>query len=413
MKEQIPDFNEGQLRTLVLLPLFRAMGFQDVDHYHGGPQEQGKDIVMWKPDDLGERVNYGVVVKAGRIRGTATGKGSGAEVAFQIQQCFGDPYIDPVTLEKRYIDVCFVVCPEVIAKEARNSIKSVVEGRGIRRQMRFIHGRKLYGLIDKYLPERTVITELEKIRKTLSSASPDYHVSFRGDKDATHFWLEPKHPSAEPIEFSFNIDIPDTLEGQEMHKSLEKHFKTGTPVTIDKSFITGYDFPDFLKSILDPTGEGFEKLLIMPHPNPRPITFEAIVRGQKGQESEIFPIELRIVQAGTEEITLNNEQQDGPWTFHLVLNKEQKKLTVRLDFKLGGVNVNRALECLNTLQILAGGAIIELKRYDTGFTLVDLPIEEGMFEPVSEWSMALTEKLVYIQSKTRVPLSIPDRDILY
>ncbi len=46
-REQIGAMTEAQLREMVLIPLFRAMSFRDVTHFHGGPLDQGKDIVMW------------------------------------------------------------------------------------------------------------------------------------------------------------------------------------------------------------------------------------------------------------------------------------------------------------------------------------------------------------------------------
>jgi hypothetical protein len=56
-KESISKLKEEPLQKTVLMPLFKGMGFKDVFQYHGGPLEQGKDIVMWKADDLGNRVN--------------------------------------------------------------------------------------------------------------------------------------------------------------------------------------------------------------------------------------------------------------------------------------------------------------------------------------------------------------------
>lgn len=47
-QEQIDAMSEAQLREIVLIPLFRAMKFREVTHFHGGTLEQGKDIVMWK-----------------------------------------------------------------------------------------------------------------------------------------------------------------------------------------------------------------------------------------------------------------------------------------------------------------------------------------------------------------------------
>ena len=64
-RASLKALKEDKLRAEVLIPLFRAMGFRDVFEHHGGSLEQGKDIVMWKPEELRHRVNYAIVVKAG------------------------------------------------------------------------------------------------------------------------------------------------------------------------------------------------------------------------------------------------------------------------------------------------------------------------------------------------------------
>jgi hypothetical protein len=46
-EEQLKGLKD-QLRTQILIPLFRAIGYQGLDHYHD-PTERGKDIVMWLP----------------------------------------------------------------------------------------------------------------------------------------------------------------------------------------------------------------------------------------------------------------------------------------------------------------------------------------------------------------------------
>ena len=55
--------DEATLRVKVLLPLLRAMKYRDVHEYHGGSGEKGKDIVCWKQDELGCRVNLAIVAK--------------------------------------------------------------------------------------------------------------------------------------------------------------------------------------------------------------------------------------------------------------------------------------------------------------------------------------------------------------
>src|SRR5258706_15994129 len=112
-RAQLASMKEDQLQQEVLIPLFRSMGFRDV-HLHQGSSEIGKDIVMWKEGDLGERVNYAVVVKAKKITGKARGKSSAAEVRFQLEQAFGTPWLDPKTTEERRVERCFVVCSKAI-----------------------------------------------------------------------------------------------------------------------------------------------------------------------------------------------------------------------------------------------------------------------------------------------------------
>jgi hypothetical protein len=64
-RTKLAMMKEKELQRGVLVPLFEAWGFNDVE-VHQGTTEVGKDLVMWKTGDLGERLNYAVVVKANR-----------------------------------------------------------------------------------------------------------------------------------------------------------------------------------------------------------------------------------------------------------------------------------------------------------------------------------------------------------
>ena len=88
----LTGLSEREFTKLYLLPLYKAKDYQDVDDYHGGQAEKGKDITMWKFDAEQIRENYSVVVKAGDITGSASGKGSANEAAFQIRQSFKVPF---------------------------------------------------------------------------------------------------------------------------------------------------------------------------------------------------------------------------------------------------------------------------------------------------------------------------------
>src|SRR5689334_8394091 len=138
-REQISKMKEVQLQKDILAPLFRAMGFKDV-HINQGPNEIGKDIVMWRPGIFGERENYAVVVKAKKISGKAIGNSSAANVRFQIEQAFGEPFDDPVTTEKRSVERCFVVSSKEISGQAIRAIKGILRNNNLEKVTRFIGG---------------------------------------------------------------------------------------------------------------------------------------------------------------------------------------------------------------------------------------------------------------------------------
>ena len=139
-KFRLCNMKEAELRTDTLIPLFKAMGFRDVRHYHGGTGEQGRDIVMWWPGPLGDREYHAVVAKAAPISGQATGRGSAGEVFMQISQALGSTFTDPSDLATRIITRCLVVTPHAIRKEAAESIRSALGPKATEGVIRFIDG---------------------------------------------------------------------------------------------------------------------------------------------------------------------------------------------------------------------------------------------------------------------------------
>ena len=104
-RETIEQLKEDELRRKILMPLFERMGYRGIQDHHGGALEQGKDLVMWKVEEIRGRVNYAVVVKAQRISGsTKTG-----EVLTQIQECLGSEFIDKKTHTKEKVHHVLVV----------------------------------------------------------------------------------------------------------------------------------------------------------------------------------------------------------------------------------------------------------------------------------------------------------------
>lgn len=210
--------SEAELREQVLIPLFRAMGFRDVYHYHGGALEVGKDIVMWKPDDFGQRTNYAAVVKAKRISGKTTGSSSAGEILTQVQQVFGEPFKDPVTGSDETVHRCFVACSKSIGKETFNALQGALQGLHLDRMTTFLHGDILWAAVEKHSPERTVVSKLDDARRILGQVSSHYRVTAEVGENLA-FKIGKKHGGSigeeDPSEFSGRFEFPDTDEGRE------------------------------------------------------------------------------------------------------------------------------------------------------------------------------------------------------
>jgi len=90
--------DEKKFTLTALLPLFRNMGYQDVQYNHG-PREFGRDIIFTEIDKLGIRRNFGVQVKAGNLTGEAKSKLD--ELIAQVDDAFSMTHINTFSKEKR------------------------------------------------------------------------------------------------------------------------------------------------------------------------------------------------------------------------------------------------------------------------------------------------------------------------
>jgi hypothetical protein len=93
---------EKELLRYVLVPLFEACGFHDVE-VHQRTTEVGKDLVMW-------RLGMGELCRSRQakpISGKAAGKSSAAEVRFQIEQAFSSEWYDSKTTQVQRAERCF------------------------------------------------------------------------------------------------------------------------------------------------------------------------------------------------------------------------------------------------------------------------------------------------------------------
>ena len=178
-RETIEGLNEADLRREILLPLFVAMGFRDVTECHG-PEEYGKDFVMWKPDVIRSRQNYAVVVKAEKID-----RSNRDEVQSQIQQCFGAPFPDPISGEERSVDKAIVVSSKKITQHAKNAIRAVLRTVKLDERVDFLDGDVLLQRLHELLSGPVQKLDPEVLAKHFGAlVDADWREADR------HFWEE-------------------------------------------------------------------------------------------------------------------------------------------------------------------------------------------------------------------------------
>lgn len=400
-RRELLAMKETRLQEEVLVPLFKAKGYQDV-HIHQGTTEFGKDIVMWKPGDFGERVNYAVVAKAKKITGSASGSAGAGTVATQIQQCFGRSYYDHVTGEEQKINRVYVVNSQEIPKEAIEATRSIIGNSSvIDRATTFLDGDRLWEELEKYTPEKLIHGKLREIQEVLDRASPDHRLVA---KTTGEFTVEPKRPGAAPPTVSGKIVFPNTPEGRAMRDEFDRHLSTGSELTLPKQFIQELQIPDFLIPYLGFIVDGDYELVIKSRPSPIPLLIKIEMTCDDGHNVTLAYISLRMTKGGKDEISFSNEDQPVPWKVTVNINRKERRFTFSVKIEFNNLNVKQASQGLYFLKAMALGGSFRIEHIDTGLTIVTQRVEPSQYEMPDQRMLDLLDKVLFIQEKTRTPI---------
>lgn len=403
---------EDEFRGTVLVPLFQKMGFKDVFEYHGGPLEQGKDIVMWEEGRLGQRVNYAVVVKARKITGKAGGTGGVGEVTTQVRQALGSPFKDSITGSDEEVHQCFVVCPK-INKEALNALKGSLEEHQ-RKATTFLHGDKLWEKIEEHLPEKTVMQKLEEVQEVLA---PHRITALVGERIG--FALEGREDGGDqpPTEISTRLEFPDSAEGREAEERLRKAISTGASATVEGAFVKEILMPEEMRKLAsiigfdDSTVSTIKMESNVAKLPPMPLRLE--VWKDENLTGVYDYLELRVTQNGQDEITLTNDHHPAALKIRMVLKSCNQEAKQNYTVEIQGSNAYEVLRALRFHNALAAGGTLKILHWETGIPIGGqkiIPGESGL-KSISPFWMEILEKLNSIQQKIRVPIEMPGRNL--
>jgi hypothetical protein len=405
-RAEIQAMNEDDLRRRVLMPLFRKMGFRDVMLYHGSILEQGKDIVMWKPDDFTARQNYAVIAKVGRITGSVTGRSGAGGVFVQLQQAIGSDYADPITTRRETVNRCIVVSSGEITKEARETLSRTLASANLNAVTDFVDGDLLWKLVEQHMPEVTLDEQIDQVRKVISGRDKDYEVAAVVREGGAELKLLPRHAGAEPLRFAGTFAFPETEEGTEAKAAFERFLRTGEPVRLRKPFIREIKLPPVIEHLLGAEGGGVSEIELGPRRGIAPLRADLVLQDEHGGQESLRSLELKLVRVGSEEITLSNEQQSGPWHVRMTLNPQAKSFTVRFDVNFTGVSAAAEYHGLRFIQLLTGGGVLRLVDADSGLDIGTGRIPASVLEPPEESYVRFVQALATIQAATRRRIAV-------
>lgn len=407
-KKQVQDMAERDLRQRVLVPLLRAMKYQDVHEYHG-TTEFGKDIIGWDADKLGNRENLALVVKATTVSGQSK---ASADIENQVRQCFSKPYIDMLTGTEETIDRCWVVSNQPISHAAIDLIKSGIGHAVYAENVSFIDIDKLWELIEKYMPLQASLQKLEDVRHDFESLDTHYRVETRISGDGIQHTLAEKFPGAaqeKPLAFQMAFEFPNTEDGKAQVEALEKFRDTGAPVRIPGIYVKSLEYPDFLKQIYPAmTPDGF--LQFGPLPHPKPLLLNCDIVSDDGDRFVVDYIHLTCIQAGQKEITLTNENQPIPFKMQLVIHFDGNRSSFHMSTELDdSCNVHQELLHAQLLRCISKPHTMCFTNLETGIVVASGRNEVGVGETPHEEFIEVLAVLDALQIKSRKLVYFPNR----
>lgn len=411
-KQQVEQMNEHDLRRMVLIPLLRAMNYQDVQEYHGG-REFGKDIVCWKCSDLGYRKNTALVVKAKAVSGKSkVDQATAGEIQTQINQCFGKPYLDPINSSSQTVHQCWVVSNHPISENAIDAIRSAMGNSVHKDNVDFVGIDKLWSLIEQYMPLQATLQKLEEVQQDFNTWDPHYRLEAHIGGSSIRHTIAEKFPGAlqeKPIKIMTVFSFPDTPEGQELRKAMEHFFETGTPVKIPGAYIKSLEYSEFLQHVYPAiTKDGFLEFGSVPNPKPLFLRCEILC-----DDGERFTVDFRLIctHAGMKEATLISQSQPVPISLELVLRDDTTvssfHMALNYDILL---NVHQLLTQAQCLRCLSKPHTIHFTNLETGMIMDAGSDEIEICNAPDTKSIEILEALDALQIKSGRLVFLPDRE---
>lgn len=404
------QMNEANLRQKVIIPLMEKLGFRGVHEWHGGVGELGKDVVGWKEDAFGDRINVAVVAKATRISGAVV-----HEVTRQVRQAFNTPFEDPITHDQQFVHRVWIVTSKEVPTDSRPSVWSDLDPNQCR-HVRIIDGDDLWSKWKHHFPV-DLYEALEEAQRHLSRIDTAYKVEVSLTPDTRKVVVGERYPGQlhdKPLEFSGAFRFPNTPEGLAKWEEVRASFATGSKAKVPAEFVQ-FKFPEALhqlaEQILGGLPEEAWNIEISSAKSDVRVPIRIEFDCDDGVRVVLPYVELAMVQAGTEKISFTNETQAFSILVSLEVDMRNHSFRLKFDRKKGPIAVFTFLQLLKVLECLEKTCHVCVSHVETGLRLSDerREVREGRKDGAR--IKRLIEDLCAIQERVNRPIYFPDRDL--
>lgn len=407
-RRAVESLNESDLRRKVLLPLFVAMGFREVTEYHG-PQEFGKDLLMWKPDLIRSRQNYAVVAKASKINSR-----NNHEVLRQVQECFGKRYPDPVTGEEMRVTRVLVVSSKTISSHAKQSIRIQLGNRAD--QLDFIDGDILMQRVREFLSKELVWESLVQAHRVLAESFDETRFGMMLYPDGTSTVFVMDKPGVQelfqPLDVTIAPALPHTPEGARQREELVRFLQEGEAIELEGNRLGNIRLPEPMEALL--ADAKVNKVVLAPSPLDKPIICGLELLGAAGTRFALEYLHFTHVQGGTDGATLSNLGQPIPFKVKFRVNKKDKfKGSLSVNWNVASEPDALFFFRVTLLeQVLSEGAEVVFRDWATGVPIArEIILEPSPTCRPPDGALELSRRLAAIQLRTGTIFEVGNLDL--
>ncbi len=420
-RDELRSLKEDRLRTDVIIPLLRAMGYHDVDHWHGGPGELGKDVVCWKDADLG-RQYLAVVAKSGKITGATTSAGV---VATQLNQAFGTPFRNKVTQEEHDVHTCWVVSNGTIAKQARDATLAVLSVER-RRYIRFVDVDTLWGLVEQHLGVKLYqgLNDAERgIRQFDQEYSTDLQFLGSGapiammETEGRRVIVGERHPGvteAKPLRGEIRIRT-DSPEGRTALEAFQRAVRTGEVAEIPTGEHVEVIFPEIFhrasEQLLGVRPGKRGTLTVLSAADATTVLVRIDVQCDDGERASLDYVELGVLRRGTEEVVLCNHNQPIPIEVTVTEGVKDDLAMLQVGPGRGQITAHWSLRLAEMRMCMAKPSLTRVISLDDGTTLREFRRDSGLEGAPSRAEVAIFRDLAEIERRIGRPIHLPRREL--